>query len=196
MSDYSFNNKIAFSQGILWKEGNNKKAFKSMRGLINWVAMQRFENGGDLTPGWKDRLVTSVCEAHPELNGCIPTKPKERRVTLSDITLFFHAMKKWQALDRKFVPQALADKRAKICSECEFNVPIVGCWGCANIIPRILKMMKDKPTPYDLKLQGCSVCGCQNSAKVHFPVGVMTDSAKDPKLFREGCWIKEELKAL
>ena len=191
MANFKFNTKFGFSSPIRWKEQGEQLIVRSFLDLTKPVYQIRNREGGDLRPAWQDRLASEFCTKHPIL-GCREGDITVRKITLSDVAQFLRSMQKWKRLGGKFVPPALAEKRAAICAECPENVPIVGCFGCANALPKILEMVKKVSTSKDAELDGCGVCGCALKAKVHFPVDVMNN--RDAKDFPDtGCWVRDEM---
>lgn len=160
--------------------------------LLRWVSSIRSREGGDLSPGWEDRVCNKVCE-DPTMSSCCSGGPGyTRKIMSGDLRRFLVVVTKWVKGGGQLVDRSLAEKRAAICAECPQNVPVRGCMGCSGVIPKLLKLVGDSTTSLDDKLQGCNVCGCQLKAKVHLPAEVMVDGPDDADRFPSHCWIKTE----
>lgn len=93
------------------------------------------------------------------------------------------------------VDQALADKRAAVCSVCPMNQP--GDWytvAPAELIKSTLEARKDLKlvTPSDAALKSCAVCKCLMRLKVWVPLDFIVKNTK-PEIMaefpKENCWI-------
>ncbi len=90
--------------------------------------------------------------------------------------------------EKSLVTQEIANKRAKQCTSCKYNIfpdkgPFIA-W--ADEIAKA--SVGDKMTPYDAELGNCQVCSCVNRAKVWYR-GKFKPSAKEIEKFKEvNCW--------
>jgi len=94
-----------------------------------------------------------------------------------------------------FVPQEEADRRAKICGSCYYNVHAEGCSGCAKIASLITGPVANRHTKYDSMLKVCAVCRCNVVAKVHFPLDQIPTDDRQQTLFPDFCWQKIQTQA-
>jgi len=193
---YKFATSCGFEKIVTYIEQGQKVTSKDYYGLCRGVSTIRHETGqGDLMPMWEQRLMSEVCRRH-NLRGCKPVDDIDvRRIGLSDITSFYNSMKKWKALDGKTVPSGIAERRAAICVDCPKNVTITGCFGCANVLPAVLKLVKDVSTSHDEQLKGCAVCGCALKALVHMPLIIKDYNKETIKALPEHCWQRLEFEA-
>jgi hypothetical protein len=114
-------------------------------------------------------------------------------VKLADALNFLKSMAYWVTHGTGFVEQEEADRRARICVDCPFNQPIVGCTPCSKFVERIAAVVGDRATPYDVGLKGCAVCGC-SGAQVWFPLEAL-QKGMTPELngkFPSFCWKRKE----
>lgn len=91
----------------------------------------------------------------------------------------------------QFVSQTEANRRARICSNCYYNVNIPGCTGCQKLAEFVTGDVAKRSTPYDDKLKACAVCHCSTAAMAHFPLEVLESVSTEEKqaLFPlEFCW--------
>lgn len=90
-----------------------------------------------------------------------------------------------------FVSRTEADRRARICANCYYNVNLPGCTGCQKLASFITGDVANKTTAYDDKLKACAVCKCSVKAMVWFPMDALesTDTPEKQALFpSEFCW--------
>jgi hypothetical protein len=69
-----------------------------------------------------------------------------------------------------YVDQDEAERRADICSRCNFNMAspfCMGCGGARKIIELVGQVKGSRSTSLDHRLQNCGVCGCRCDAIVH-----------------------------
>jgi len=194
MKTFRYNEKFGFSRPLVLDEQGYEIVATSFNHYVKEVYKIRSREGGDLRPNWKDRLATSFCNKHL-LDGCQETDISVRKISLSDLHEFYKAMKRWKRNKGSLVTSAVAEKRASICSSCPKNVPVVGCFGCSNILPQILKMTKGASTSRDAELKGCAVCGCALRSLVHMPLSIKEHTAKSLKHYPDSCWQKLEFES-
>lgn len=72
-----------------------------------------------------------------------------------------------------FVPQAQADRRARVCKGCPKNVDAQGCWGCKGIMKTVTRTIGRRKTSYDSKLRACQVCKCVIASMVHVKLDIL-----------------------
>lgn len=133
------------------------------------------------------------CKTHPD--GCVNESLSTRPLILQQVITFTRTMLLNLAQGGKRVDQAEADRRAAICSGCEFNLAPSGCAPCLNsgaAAATVGVLIGDRNTPSDSSLQSCAVCGCMNKAQIWFPLsdlqGGMSKSLKDT--LPSNCWKK------
>jgi len=164
--------------------------------LLDRVSEFRFNNGGDLAPGWEARTMYDICKKY-NLPGCDCDgwkEPTPRKIGLHDVAVFGHTVKSWISSGGEWVDDELAMKRASICEACPYNVTIVGCKSCL-VLPALLPKDK-KALVKGRDLNGCWQCGCQLSVKVFIPADVLSESTKDTSKYPAKCWIRKEISGL
>lgn len=104
---------------------------------------------------------------------------------------------------RDYVPQAVADQRARTCvtsgpggSPCPFNDEPQGCTNCnSRVMKEALRVVVgDRHTPLDAQLKSCRVCQCNLAAKVHLPLLVLVNNMPDDQIAKlpAHCWMVVE----
>lgn len=147
-------------------------------GLLDDVATHR--RGNSLPPVTEAEVQDQICAGIPPEwceyeKGDAPSV--NTRLSLNDVVDFTKVLIA-HAQNREFVSQEEADRRARICASCFYNVIVSGCGTCAKIASLI---STDKTTKHDNQLQNCAVCRCYNKAQVHFPLAVLESSDTDEK---------------
>lgn len=110
-----------------------------------------------------------------------------RRLNLDDVIAFSKTLIAHALNGGKYVSQEEANRRAKICSGCYFNVHVGGCGACRGLASLVVA---GRNTDYDSKLKSCAVCKCTNASQVHFGLDtleVSDDSAKQAQ-YAPFCW--------
>lgn len=88
----------------------------------------------------------------------------------------------------EFVSQEEADRRARVCAGCYFNVNAEGCGSCRKIAELISGPVAKKKTAWDHLLKVCAICRCSNAAKVWFPLDEIPTDETQQALFPTFCW--------
>ncbi len=128
----------------------------------------------------------NLCERLAGSDLCKPCSKAKQTLGFAAIVRWVKAMYLF-AKDNKFqlVDQGEAERRAKICAACPYQIPTSGCWGCKGIAGMLPHIAGAKTTPYDPQLQACGICGCFNSVSVHLPVSVQGGEGLN---FPPHCW--------
>jgi len=94
------------------------------------------------------------------------------------------------------VDQGEAERRAAICSGCEYNVPIEGCSGCGSRpLRRLLEeTIGNRTTANSDKLRACKMCGCVAKVKLWYPLEFIHKFEDETvqKRLPAHCWVKKE----
>jgi hypothetical protein len=183
-----YNTNKNFPRLYMWREHNERVTARNMFELLRRLGSLREAYGGDLQPGWQDRVCNKICDDPKMKHLCSDTGDTERQITNADVLRFLATVTKWAASGGSIVDSETSERRAAICADCPENVPVRGCMGCSSAIPKIMTLMKGAITTRDDELQGCNVCGCQLRAKVHLPRDVMVDG---DNTFPDHCWLNE-----
>jgi len=90
-----------------------------------------------------------------------------------------------------------ATRRAGICAQCKWNLPISNCWGCGELGSAYRELVGSLSTAKDPMLESCDVCCCQNRTQIWFTKEVLGPVAESQKIsadqFPDWCWKKELL---
>lgn len=111
-----------------------------------------------------------------------------RRLSLDDVIGFTKTLIAHVAQGAQYVSQDEANRRAKICSGCYFNVHVGGCGACKGLATLVVA---GRQTDYDSNLKSCAVCKCTNSSQVHFPLAILEvndTEAKQAQYPSQFCW--------
>jgi hypothetical protein len=130
----------------------------------------------------------SLCDDLPGYKFCKPCSSMKQTVSFSAIVRWVRAMYEF-ATKRGFqlVSQGEAERRAKICAACPYQVETSGCWGCKGIAGLLPAIAGARTTAYDPQLKACGVCGCYNAVSVHLPVSHEDEA---DLVFPDHCWKK------
>jgi len=128
----------------------------------------------------------SLCDRLAGNTNCIPCTKAKQTLGFAQIVRWVRAMYHF-ARENKFqlVDQEEAERRAKICAACPYQIATSGCWGCKGIAGMLPQIAGAKTTSYDQQLKACGVCGCYNAVSVHLPVDVQ---GSDGLEFPSHCW--------
>lgn len=117
-------------------------------------------------------------------------QPTGRAVTLTDVMNFLRVAASWVGKGFKPVEPEEAERRARICEGCEFNVESAGCAGCKarEFAANLATATQGLRTSRDPQLKACAVCGCENKAQVHYPLDVLAQGVTPDMTFPVWCW--------
>jgi len=91
-----------------------------------------------------------------------------------------------------------AERRAGICSGCQFNLPVANCWGCGEVGSKYRELVGNLSTSKDSTLLSCDVCGCDARSNVWFTEAVLRPVSEAQGVtaaqFPAWCWKGELLK--
>ena len=132
-----------------------------------------------------------LCEQLPP-EWCERTKDDSWVSTRFGLDDFLNGMKAFGRLMAggfAFVPQAEADRRARICANCYYNTNIPGCLTCKKLADYVTGDVAKQHTAFDDRLKSCAVCKCSNQAQVHFRMEDLPDNAEHQPLYPKAfCW--------
>lgn len=184
------------------------------RDLVNTVIRYRNANGLPVEPNVKRQVENQVCMALPEgeaakrcrfLNPDDGLNPPEMRKWKSGKALLINFGKAVLTVVEEtlkgtdvHVSKEEANRRALLCSQCRFNVPLANCWSCGELGSVYRKVRGGLSTKYDNLLQSCDVCACENKTQVHMTGEVLRLVAGSQGItaepFPAWCWKGELLK--
>lgn len=165
------------------------------------VLKYRRANGIPVGIGFQDELETLLCEKYPdeckETDPKIPGKPE--RLRLGDVILGTRVMIAFVVSGMKVVPDTEAERRAQICSACKYNVPFSKpCGGgCGELKDIVRRIVGNRKTSVEEKLNSCHVCHCYLTAAVWIPAEIQIKPLSDDKKSQfekiAHCWKKQSL---
>lgn len=173
-------------------------------GLVRSCKEWRKANGFPIGLGYDEELEVEVCRKYPaecvETDSRVP--PTQIRYGVDTVLQGTRVLARFNLEGRPFVEREEAERRAKICSGCSWNLdhqrPCGG--GCGGIKELVLSIVGSQGTSQDHNLRVCSVCKCWNAAAVWIPMSIL---AKDLDQEQEnqflfafeqmGCWRGEWL---
>ena len=130
--------------------------------------------------------------SYDEVN--IPKPAGLKSLQLGDVIRFSMSLLHGLTVGGGKVGQAEANRRANICSTCQFNRKPLGCTGCnARVLKDAVKTFSQHgSTPVDESLQSCEFCGCFIRSMVWFPIETLhkfSDAIENENLPAH-CWKK------
>lgn len=167
---------------------------RGWKDITDKVWKYRVANGGDVSPGWDDRLQAEMC-LQMKLQGttwCQDDEqyhaPSGEGIGLGDILRALSSFGKIIASGVKLVDQAEADRRGAICAGCPLNVEVAGCLGCSGIKGVVEAVRGSLKTTSDDALHGCKVCKCPLKVKTWLPLSSIDNTGLE---YPEWCWQRE-----
>jgi len=170
--------------------------------LITQLRAHYKANGYPEPADYKAMIEADICSKQPEY--CTGSNP----AMVPAIGFTFHTVLQgtrtigqwlWQSGlkgARQYVPQPLADSRAKVCLRCPFNDEPQGCTSCnSKAMKEALRIViGNRTTPFDDQLKSCRICQCGLSGKVQLPHQVLYDNMTDEQKARlpDYCWLVTE----
>ena len=168
----------------------------------NDIRSHRLANGIKLSPDWKEELQDELCKDNIEKwgpNWCrrySTKKVKRKGFSFGAAISFLNFLWNWIKAGGGYVEQEEAERRARICSTCEFNVELSSnCGACVSSLMSVVsKLRGGRKTSFDNKLHNCQVCSCVNKVSVHLPVepqfAALSESVKETFKSIDYCWKK------
>lgn len=172
-------------------QGNNFDAL--IRSITEW----RRANSVPIGLAFEDEVEQAVCEKYPtECKGGIAVKPREGRLKLAEVLRGTRVLLAFKLAGSPLVDPAEAERRAKICASCAWNVEFSKpCGGaCGGLREMVSAIVGGRKTSVDDRLRSCAVCGCEARAHVHLPLLILakgvTDAQREQFDAIENCWKK------
>ena len=136
------------------------------------------------------QIEDGLCQRLAGSSNCVPCSKARQTLGFGEIVRWVRAMYNF-ATQSKFqlVDQEEAERRAKICAACPYQISTSGCWGCKGVAGMLPAIAGARKTDYDNQLKACGVCGCFNSISVHLPLDIQQDSHLS---FPDHCWKKSQ----
>lgn len=122
-----------------------------------------------------------------------PNRPYvDPRISLNDVADAMKVFASFVVSGFKFVSQAEATRRARICVGCPNNLNVQGCGACRQLASFVTGSLAQRSTPHDDALKTCGVCRCVNKAQVHVPLENLAakDSPEKQALYPSFCWLR------
>lgn len=162
-------------------------------GLIEKYLAHRKSNGLPIPEDYEAVVQDQMCQTLPP-EWCKRQKGQSWVSTRFSSEDFLDGMKAFGRLmlgGFNFVTQAEADRRARICANCYYNVDLPGCTSCRKVASYLTGDVALKKTAYDEKLKACAVCKCSIQAMIWFPMDILeaNDTPEKQALYPiEFCW--------
>lgn len=155
------------------------------RGLIREIVQYRANNNLDALERLDVVIDNYLCGLPVNSGACVAREPLNRSLLA---TLKGGIVVLENLLYSKMVTQETANRRAKQCSTCKFNVnpdkSRFEAW-CDDIAER---MTGGKQTPYQYNLFNCEVCSCPVRAKVWYGGTVTLTKEQELQMQTVDCW--------
>ncbi len=192
------NKSIQNSGKLTISEGDSVIEAGTFDAMLSKVRSYRYDNGGDLAPGWENRLGTLVVEQNPIATKHCSVEPKyanyRYKITGGNVMNFLRTMTDFLSNGGSFVDSTEADRRSAICASCPHNNEAKGCSVCLSIARRVSTLIKGKTSSHDADLKNCDRCGCELKAKIWFPLESLKNSKSLP--LSDECWQKGHVEEL
>lgn len=168
---------------------------------IEEIKKHRRANNIPIGAMFEEEIQHQLCETMPH-GVCWDDDPKyqrlwalNRNLTVQNVIDGTKVMARFLVRGRKTVDQEEANRRAKICSNCQFNSREFDCPSCAmkTIHEVVESIVGNKSTHYDAGLNACRICLCSLKAKVHFPLDILQNDVdkQQDDLLPAHCWVKK-----
>lgn len=170
--------------------------------LLDRIKEYRKANAIPIGLGFADEVEREVCLRYSA--ECSETDPRvpnihNGRLTIEDVVRGTMAMVAFKMSGSKLVEPEEAERRAKICLKCPYNVDFQRPCGslCGELKDVVHGIIGSKTTEYDSNLRSCAVCHCYNSSAIWVPLEIqmkgISERQRDQFLFvneevETGCW--------
>lgn len=165
--------------------------------MLGMIKAQRKANNLPIPANLREQVEEQVCQHVPPewCEGRDPKKHPVEPLTFEQALSGTAVMIDWMLHGAKIIEQKEADERSKICAHCHFNSGISGCSNCSmgRVRELVAKIVGNKVTVGDGRIQACKICGCALKAKVWIPLDILQKhmSAEQNDQFPEWCWCKK-----
>lgn len=167
---------------------------------VDWFTWQdsirAHRTANNLPPITPEQAESQLCEQLAPENcvGSDPNRPfVDTRISLGDVWDAMKVFGKFALSGFKFVDQAEATRRARLCVGCHNNIGVMGCGACQQLGSIVTGDLAQRSTPHDAALKVCGVCKCLNAAQVHVPLDALDakDSPEKQALYPSFCWLQK-----
>lgn len=165
--------------------------------LMNRVFEERKANGAPIGLDIENEVEGWVCAKYS--NECEPADaslPGKRGLTLGDVVRGTRVLLSFKLAGSPLVPAEEAERRAKICAGCRYNVQFpMPCAGlCGELLSAVQAIIGNNATPTNNSSKSCAICKCYTGAHVWMPLEILKKGLdKDmEKAFSmiDWCWKK------
>jgi len=185
--------------GWYYKDPETGREFKPVAfdDMLGMIKAQRKANNLPIPANLREQVEEQVCQHVPPewCEGRDPKKHPVEPLTFEQALSGTAVMIDWMLHGAKIIEQKEADERSKICAHCHFNSGISGCSNCSmgRVRELVAKIVGNKVTVGDGRIQACKICGCALKAKVWIPLDILQKhmSAEQNDQFPEWCWCKK-----
>ena len=168
---------------------------RTFENLFDNVARTRYALGVSSGLDLRKEVEAWVCQENPnDCTGIDLTKPRKRRMTLSDVINGSRVMMSFVKSGREVVLREEAERRAQICMKCEMNqIFPMSCAGlCGPLLDTVKAIVGQQGTQYDGSLHSCSICACFNQAQIWIPLEIL-EKGTDENMKKQfsgvpNCW--------
>lgn len=158
----------------------------TLRSILSEVATHRTATGGDLNPGWEERVVDLMCQQHPDYPCVHDVDPGMRSLRFSDVVRFLTVMAEHVSNGLETVSDEEANRRELICLRCPKRTSESFCAGCKSLKRTVESVVKHKQTKHAADIGSCHVCGCLLKVKLWMPLEVLGNDGLD---YPPHCWL-------
>jgi len=160
--------------------------------LVSRVA-RHYKANGEEVPGNLGELVQhQICQRVPE-SICAGHVKKHFFPTIRQIESGTRVLLDiWRQGGAALCEQDEAERRAKVCVECKWNIRLTNCKGCVWAYRIVRRAFQGRGTSMDGRLHACAICGCLNTAQIHCTSDVLQRSTRKDMIehYPDHCWKK------
>lgn len=161
--------------------------------LLQQVRAQRRANGIPVEGGWDQVVLDELC-AQNENVPCFEAGEQQIHMTGDDVKRFLTTLE--EQFGRELVSDEEHRRRADICLACPKIGDVACTFPCGWVSRKLTELLGGRQIhrPAELYKRGCLACGCDVTAKTHYPLEVLKQV--DEKLGKQpdywtGCWMRE-----
>lgn len=167
-----------------------KFSFPTEPGLLQqikqYLRANQIEVPKNLIPIVRDYICRTVPEGFCQGDSSMPRTKFLSKRTIEDGTRILFESHRMSPTEF-YVPQAEAERRARICANCPMNLPGI-CPTCTSMLGNLMaKWLGGRSTPFDNFLSACGKCGCALKAKVHVSIKALALTQKHD--YPSNCWM-------
>lgn len=183
-------------------ETGHKTQSRSKGEWLAKIVKYRKDNGLPVPDDMEAIAEDQLCQLLPSglcryEDGSAPKSFVDARIGIKEAIRGTEVFIHWKLNGGHHVSQEEAERRARICGSCYFNVQLSGCGKCHAFADYVYRSKGELKTKADgqLETRACAVCGCSSMAQVWVPTESLNAGTDDKTLakYPSHCWKKISL---